>query len=220
MESLLSLSRRVLRHGFFALSVALFLGNAGQSFAQASSGAADGAGTVRTFYETLLATMQNGQALGAKGRYNRLEPAVQQSFDLPYMTRMVVGARWSSLTPEQQKTLTTAFGRFVTANYASNFNKYSGERLQVLDSKPSDFGAIVESRIVKSTGEPVAINYLVRQDSGDWKISDVYLAGTISELTVRRSEFTAILREQGPDALAGELNRKADALLTKSTTGS
>lgn len=214
-----TLSRRLSGRGAVGIVFALLLALAGfQEAARAS--ATDGADAVRSFYDTLLATMQSGPALGAKGRYSRLEPAIRQTFDLPYMTRMVVGPRWSSLSPEQQGQLTAAFSRFVTATYAVNFDKYSGERLQVIGSKSSDFGDIVESQIVQPSGTPVDINYLLRQNGGAWKISDIYLAGTISELTVRRSEFTAILRDRGPDALAGELNRKADSMLAAGTAGS
>ena len=46
---------------------------------------------VRGFYDALLHTMQQGQKLGQGGRYAALEPVVQRSFDIPYMTRMAVG---------------------------------------------------------------------------------------------------------------------------------
>ncbi len=45
-----------------------------------------------------------------------------------------------------------------------------------------------------------------------WQIRDVYLAGTISELATRRSDFTATLRSGGIEALIAQLNKKADDL--------
>ena len=53
--------------------------------------AGGGTATVTSFYSTLLATMHGGAQLGAKGRYARLAPIVQQSFDIPFMTRLAVG---------------------------------------------------------------------------------------------------------------------------------
>jgi phospholipid transport system substrate-binding protein len=58
----------------------------------------------------------------------------------------------------------------------------------------------------------VHINYLLRSDGAGWRIADVYLNGTISELATRRSEFGSILRAQGIDGLIVALNAKADTL--------
>jgi phospholipid transport system substrate-binding protein len=65
-----------------------------------------------------------------------------------------------------------------------------------------------------TTGEAVTLNYLLRSSGGDWKIVDVYLSGTISELAARRSEFSAILKSGGPDALTKTLQVRADKLLS------
>ena len=78
--------------------------------------------------------------------------------------------------------------------------------------KRSTGGTVITSQITKSTGEPVAINYLMRNNGGVWQIADVYLDGTISEMATRRSEFAAILKSQGIDGLIAALNRKADIL--------
>jgi MlaC protein len=47
---------------------------------------------------------------------------------------------------------------------------------------------------------------------GRWLISDIYLDGAISEVATRRSEFAAILKNDGIDGLIAALNRKADIL--------
>jgi phospholipid transport system substrate-binding protein len=51
----------------------------------------------------------------------------------------------------------------------------------------------------------------MRKAGEAWLISDVYLDGAISEVATRRSEFAAILRNEGIDGLIAALNRKADA---------
>ena len=94
----------------------------------------------------------------------------------------------------------------------SGSNSYDGEKLQVTGEQQSGGGPLVLSEIVKSTGEPVRINYLMRQGSGGWRIADIYLNGTISELATRRSEFAAILQSRGVDGLIAALDSKAAAL--------
>jgi phospholipid transport system substrate-binding protein len=59
----------------------------------------------------------------------------------------------------------------------------------------------------------VAINYVLHDNDTAWQIRDIYLTGTISELATRRSEFTAVLRTGGIEALIAQLNKKADELI-------
>jgi phospholipid transport system substrate-binding protein len=173
---------------------------------------ASGTDTVRSFYATLLNTMKNGPALGASGRYGRLEPIVSKTFDVPFMTRLAVGPSWGALSSVQQQQVTEAFDRYIAATYADQFASYSGEKLEVTGERPFGSGALVQTRIVKSNGEPVSINYLMRRNGDSWQASDVYLDGTISQLATRRSEFSSILRQQGIDGLVAALSRKADLL--------
>ena len=54
--------------------------------------------------------------------------------------------------------------------------------------------------------------YMMRRNGESWLISDIYLDGAISEVATRRSEFAAILKNEGIDGLIAALNRKADIL--------
>ena len=203
------LSRRAL----FALSAATLVFGLAVAPVRAMPFGTGGADTVRTLYATLLNSMRNGPVLGPRGRYAQIEPVVQRVFDVPYMTRLAVGPQWASLSPLQQQQVVQAFARYIAAIYAERFDSYSGEQLQVIGEQPSTAGTIITSRIVKSNGQPVQINYLMRQNGGTWQIADVYLNGTISELATRRAEFATILRNQGINGLIGTLNAKADQLV-------
>jgi phospholipid transport system substrate-binding protein len=168
--------------------------------------------TIRNFYGVLLDTMRQAQQLGARGRYQRLEPIIFQTFDVPYMAKLSIGPGWNGLTPEQKRQASHAYGRYIAATYASRFDGYSGERLEVLGEQKIRRGTMVQSRIVKSDGEPVAINYMVHDNQVGYQVRDVYVTGTISELATKRSEFATILRTNGIDGLIASLNKKADDL--------
>src|ERR1700675_4711558 len=71
--------------------------------------AAPAVDTIKGFYDTLLSVMQQAKTLGLKGRYDKLDPAIHRAFNLPLMTRLSVGPDWQKLSPEEQKSLTTAF---------------------------------------------------------------------------------------------------------------
>ncbi len=121
---------------------------------------------IERFYATLLEVMKQAKRLSFDERYKRLAPAIEQAFDLGLMTRIAIGPGWAGLAADQQQRLSAAFARYIISNYANRFDDYGGERLEVSPKAvPNPNGVIVESRLVKSNGEPVNLNYLLRQDA-------------------------------------------------------
>lgn len=178
--------------------------------AQADPANAQAINTVRAFYDRLTATMKAGETLGFAGRRDQLQEPVKRAFDLAQMTRLAVGPRWQSLSEQQQAELVTAFGDYSAAAYATRFTHDSGDRFEVsaVVTETSN-GIIVHTKLVRPSDDPVQLDYLVKESGGRWKIEDVYLSGTISELATRRSEFTAVLDRGGPQALVEALRKKA-----------
>jgi phospholipid transport system substrate-binding protein len=183
--------------------------------ASASRAASPGPGPselVQHLYAELLDTMQHAQALGVKGRYQKLEPTIFKTYDVPFMAKLTIGPLWAGLAPDKKQQAAKAYGRYITAVYASQFDGYAGEKLEVLGEQKIKRGMMVKSRIVKSDGEPVTLNYLVHDNEIGWQIRDVYETGTISQLATQRSDFSQILRTGGIDGLIAALNKKADDL--------
>jgi phospholipid transport system substrate-binding protein len=175
------------------------------------------ASRINSFYGALLDTMKQAKQLGLKGRYDRLAPVLAKTYDVASMSRIAVGQSWNTLSATQQLSITHAFARMTTATYASRFDGFSGEEFEILQTADRPNGdKIVKTRIVQSNGKPVALNYLMHKTDTDWKIVDVYLDGTISELASRRAEFGAILKSGGPDALVSSLLKRGDKLLAGS----
>jgi phospholipid transport system substrate-binding protein len=168
---------------------------------------------IKSFYHVLLSGMKGGAALGDKGRYDALLPEIQHDFDLPYMSRMAVGAGWANLSPAQKEAVTGAFARYITATYADNFDRYSGERFEVVGEQSTPYGTIVKSRLIQSDGKPITMNYLMHWTGGTWRVGDIYLTGTISQLANLRSQFSSVLAREGADGLISVLDRKTEMLL-------
>jgi phospholipid transport system substrate-binding protein len=171
-----------------------------------------GGDTVQGLYDALLSTMKNGRTLGQSGRFTQLEPVIRRTFDIPSMARLAVGSSWATLSEAQRQQVTESFGRYISAIYADRFDSYAGQKLRVTGEQPAAAGVMVRSQIVKANGEPVNVDCMMRRNGNAWLISDIYLDGAISEVATRRSEFAAILKNQGIDGLIAALNRKADIL--------
>jgi phospholipid transport system substrate-binding protein len=198
----------------FIIAVGLAVLIQAPAFGESSDPAAS---SITSLYGSLLDTMKQAKQLGVKGRFQKLSPVLAKTYDLASMSRIAVGPSWSTLTPQQQAGITNAFTRMTIATYASRFDGFSGEQFQILETIDRPNGdKIVKTQIVKSDGGTVPLNYLVRKSGSDWKIIDIYLDGTISELANRRAEFGAILKSGGPDALVSSLTQQGDKLLTES----
>jgi phospholipid transport system substrate-binding protein len=199
------------RHIVASLAIALAFLLPASGFAAAGDAAAT---RVDSFYTALLNTMKQAKQLGIKGRYDKLAPVLGSTYDLALMSKIAVGQNWNSLSAAEQQSIVAAFARMTTATYANRFDDFAGEQFEVLQTADQPNGdKIVKTRIVQSDGEAVKLNYLMRNTGNGWKIIDVYLNGTISELASRRAEFGAILRSGGANALVSALTKQGDKLL-------
>ncbi|QUD86169.1 ABC transporter substrate-binding protein [Phenylobacterium montanum] len=170
--------------------------------------------TVQAFDDALLATMKQGASLGVKGRYKKLEPAVDKAFDLRAMARFAVGPAWTKFDDAGQALVVDAFKRLSVASYAHNFDSYDGETFTVdpqVDTRGVD--KVVKTKLVPKSGAPTPLNYRMRASTGTWKIIDVFYQGNVSQLTTRRSDLASVSASGDAKAVAASLNAQADKLL-------
>ncbi len=157
----------------------------------------------------LLEVMQQADELGFSGRYDRLAPVLSEAFDFALMARVSVGRHWRKLENSDRDRLVDAFGRMSIATFAARFDGYSGERFEVLGAKPAPRKAVlVRNRLIKSDGETVAINYLLKAAEGRWRVVDVFLDAKYSELAMKRSEYGSVIKNAGFYELIRRLDEK------------
>jgi phospholipid transport system substrate-binding protein len=157
--------------------------------------------------------MQNGKALGYEGRYKKLEPVLVEAYDFTEMARVTTGRYWRDFTDDEKQQVVAAFRNLSIATYAARFDGSSSERFEILGEEPAPAGNLrVNNQIVPASGEPIRVDYLLRQNGGQWRVIDVYLKSSVSELAVRRDEFANILAKSGFDGLIADLKEKVAKL--------
>jgi phospholipid transport system substrate-binding protein len=177
--------------------------------------------TIAGLNAKFLDVMKNGETLGYAGRYKELEPVLNQTFDFREMARVSAGRYWNDMTDAQKKELVDAFTSYSVATYAARFKSFSGQSFEVLGEEPGPRKSVrVNNQIVRSNGEPVRIDYLMRDSKGSLRIVDVYLKSSISELATRRSEFGSVLGKSGVEGLVAALKQKVDQLEREGQTAS
>jgi len=168
----------------------------------------DPGAVISRFHAALLSTMKHAGSLGYRGRYQRLEPIVRGSYDFPKVVRVTAGKYWRGLNPGQREKFLHTFSHLVIATYAHRFDGYSGESFRTVSSQPTGRGRVViRTLLIKHNGGRVHLDYLLHQREGRWLIINV-IADGVSDLALKRLEYTTVLRSQGFDALMSKLEGK------------
>lgn len=161
----------------------------------------------------LIEIMKAGKAAPFRQRYDRIAPVIGRTFDLEAILRQVVGPRWGSLPADQQTALADAFRRYTIASYVANFDTYSGQRFDIAPIvKAVGNDRVVETRIASPGDKGHGLDYVMRQESGGWKVVDVLAEGAISRVASQRSEMRSLLADGGGAGLLVNLRQKTAEL--------
>ena len=163
---------------------------------------------IERFNGALLESMRRADVLGLSGRFKYLKPVIEKSFAIPLITKISVGKYWRKLNAQQQRELIHDYLEWSTANYARQFDSFSGERFQFISASNSDLQTVaVISQLIKPDGEKIDFHYILRRLEGQWQIIDIQISG-VSQLALTRSQFVSVIENDGFEALINLLRGK------------
>ncbi|MDD2759421.1 MAG: ABC transporter substrate-binding protein [Methylomonas sp.] len=197
----------MLRKIYFGLSILLLIFLSPLALAEEVSARQ----VAEEFQDKLIEVMKQGKALGFQGRYEQLDAAVKKSHDLPKIARIVVGKQWEELTSAQQVKLEEDFSRLSVSAYAHNFKDYSGESFSFISEEETGRGGVVVHTNLKIPGEKdVKFDYMMKKKDDGWQIINI-IADGVSDLALKRSDYTSVLSREGFDALIAKINEKIES---------
>lgn len=174
----------------------------------AARAAEDPAAPVERLHAALLDVMQHADALGFEGRRERLDPVIRSVFDLPFISRIALGRHWGELSEDQRARMLDAFTRYTVSTYASRFDGWSGQAFHTLGTQSLDSDrAVVRTELRAGDGEPTQLDYMLQRDGRQWRIVNV-IADGVSDLALKRAEYSSIIRREGFDALIAKIEEK------------
>jgi phospholipid transport system substrate-binding protein len=164
---------------------------------------------VKKMTDDVMTAIKADKQLAAGDKQKALKLAEQKILphvDFGEATRLAVGRAWNEASPEQRKRLVSEFRNMLVRTYSNAISAYEGQTMKVLPvrMKPDDTEATVRNQFVRGGGKPVAVDYQMRKADGGWKIYDISVEGVSLVLTYR-SEFDAIVKQQGIDGLIKRL---------------
>src|SRR5688572_2771281 len=170
---------------------------------------------VKKMTAEVMEAIKTDKQLAAGDRQKALKLAEEKILphvDFEEATRLAVGRSWSQASAEQKKRLTDEFRRMLVRTYSSAVSAYQGQTMKVLPvrMKPGDTEVTVRNHYNRPGSKPVQIDYSMRKTDGGWKIYDIVVEGVSLVLTYR-SEFDAVVKQEGIDGLVKRLATKNSA---------
>ena len=132
-------------------------------------------------------------------------------FDLPYMGRAALATHWEATGAVQRERFLKAVVSAEARAYSERFGQYGGQTLTVARVSTRPNGAsVVDSKLTQSNGQPIAIQWEVRDSGQGLRITDVKIEG-VSMVMTRRSDFNSYIQGHGGkvEPLIEELEARA-----------
>ncbi len=144
-------------------------------------------------------------------RQNAIKKVLQTSFDMNAMGRSALGTHWNQATEAQRTRFLAAVETAEARAYSERFGAYAGQTLTIgkVTTRPNGV-AIVDSRLNQSAGQPIKLEWEVRNGSQGPLITDVKVEG-VSMVMTRRSDFNSYIQNNGGtvEPLIKELEARA-----------
>lgn len=173
--------------------------------------------TIELFNGAILEAMGLRKSEGIFPRYQITHAAVGAAFDMKVLARATINrVHWRTWTPQQQELYIATLQRYQSAVLADRFE--TGKNITFVIDRTIDAPRgtkVVETRIVRpgEDVEDIQLDYRLVQRSDRWRIIDVYLDSKISEVAMRRSEYSQVVRDSGYDALIEALEKQTKNVL-------
>ena len=128
-------------------------------------------------------------------------------YDTRKMIRMIIGDKWKKISESKKDELTLLFGKYIAQNYIKQFSKFNSIQFNSKGIKKiGEKYLLVKSVLILNKKDKIKINYLLINNKG-WKIFDVLIDGTISEISTKKSEFSKYLQDGNIDLLIKKLRK-------------
>jgi phospholipid transport system substrate-binding protein len=144
-------------------------------------------------------------------RQAAIQRVLQTNFDLPYMGQQALGANWNKANEAQRARFLKAAESAEARAYSERFGQYGGQTLTVgkVTTRPNGL-FIVDSQLSQTNGQPIKLQWEVRDAGQGPRIVDVKVEG-VSMVMTRRSDFNSYIQNNGGtvDPLINELEARA-----------
>ena len=128
-------------------------------------------------------------------------------FDRDYAARLVLGVHGRGASDADVKLFADALADNLMSRYGTSlldFNSKLRVRVKSESALPGNRGVKVSSEMLREGGDPIPVDYLLRNVGGQWKVFDVMVEG-ISYVQTFKNQFDGPLRQKTIAQVAADL---------------
>ncbi len=138
-------------------------------------------------------------------RESQFRTLLRDKFDVPLITRLVVGRHWRRATDAQKQAFMLVFEEHIVKIYTSQLGVYNEEIVAIRNvASRTERDTIVGTEVMRSSDAPLQLDWLVREEAGAYRVIDIAAEG-VSLMTTKRSEFSSVIQRDGLDGLIEKL---------------
>ena len=108
-------------------------------------------------------TTLTDESIDQKKKETKFGELFDKNFDIPSISRFVLGKYWKQASLDQKKNFIKAFRNYIVKTYSSRFNEYSGEQLTLInfenESNPKIF--IVHTALKREDAPPIIVDWRI-----------------------------------------------------------
>lgn len=123
---------------------------------------------------------------------------LHKQFDMRAIGKFVMSKHWRGFSKDQREEFLKLFNDAVVENYASQFDNYHNEKLNVKGAYGTpDGGVVVQSVVIRPAGgPPLKVDWKVFQTKAGPKVLDIVVDGVSMSITLR-SEYAGVFQSKG-----------------------
>jgi phospholipid transport system substrate-binding protein len=166
---------------------------------------------VGEFHRALVQAMQTADW---EDRISIIGPKVSKHFQVHTISRISLGRNWHSLTADQQSGYQALMRELITTTYASRFASFSNQVFTITGSEPITSNRMRVKSVLVTKSQTVTLDYQLQEKDGVWQMYDI-VANGVSDLSLKRSNYSAMFKKGGLPVVEAELRRNIERNIAK-----
>ena len=151
-------------------------------------------------------------SLVKQNKDQKLEQLFDEVLDYEALAKASLGEEWNGRSAEERAEFQKLLTQLVRSAYRRNLKKTANYEVVFKGEEPGKSGVLVRTE-AKNRGnareEPLAIDYLMHQVNGKWRIVDIVTEGS-SLVSNYRSQFRRVIKKNGFHELLKRMRSKVE----------
>ena len=139
----------------------------------------------------------------------KVQSVISNTYNVERMLALITGEVWKKSISNDQMALKKVFEEYIAKNYILRFKNIKSLEFGKLEiTQAGKNYRMAKTKLIINSKDVVPLNYLLNQTNNSWKIFDVLIDGSISEIATKKSEFKNFINQGDLKPLLEALRKK------------